>query len=179
MSPKCCSTQPLTCATSRSPTTAAPRCRGVVALEEALGVLERRALQVDEVAVAVVAVGEVVEQHRRHDEPGEAAVRPVDDVDADLVLHDGDLVVEVLLRHRDAAHPVGLEEQRELGRRARHDLVVVRVVDVRRAVERAAVALHVVKCSVLPRLADPWNIRCSNRCAKPVRPCGSLRMPTS
>ena len=124
--------------------------RRVVAVEERLRVLERRALEVDEVAVAVVAVGEVVEQQRREHQPREAAVRAVEDVDADLVLHDRDLVVEVLLRHRDAAHAVGLEEQRQLGRRARHDLVVVRVVDVRRAVQRAAAALHVGEVLGLP-----------------------------
>jgi hypothetical protein len=35
------------------------------------------------------------------------------------------------------------------------------------------------KCSPFFTLAEPWNIMCSNRCAKPVRPGRSLRAPTS
>ena len=35
------------------------------------------------------------------------------------------------------------------------------------------------KCSSLGNDSLPWNIRCSNRWANPVRPCGSDRKPTS
>src|SRR5581483_3279348 len=35
------------------------------------------------------------------------------------------------------------------------------------------------KCSSFSSVAEPWNIRCSKRCAKPVRPSGSERNPTS
>ena len=69
----------------------------VVAVEEVLGVVDRRALQVLEAAVAVVRVGEGLEEHRRQGQPGEAAVRLVEDVDPDLLLHHRDLVGEVLL----------------------------------------------------------------------------------
>ncbi len=35
-----------------------------------------------------------------------------------------------------------------------------------------------VKCSPLATLREPWNIRCSKRWAKPVRPGASCREPT-
>ena len=34
------------------------------------------------------------------------------------------------------------------------------------------------KCSAFRTLADPWNIMCSNRWAKPLRPGTSLALPT-
>ncbi len=34
------------------------------------------------------------------------------------------------------------------------------------------------KCAVSGTLAEPWNIMCSKRCAKPVRPGRSFRDPT-
>src|SRR3954470_11618429 len=33
-------------------------------------------------------------------------------------------------------------------------------------------------CSVFPTCAEPWNITCSNRCAKPVLPLTSCFEPT-
>src|SRR4051794_12257254 len=35
------------------------------------------------------------------------------------------------------------------------------------------------KCAIFSRFTEPWNIRCSKRWAKPVRPSGSERKPTS
>ncbi len=35
------------------------------------------------------------------------------------------------------------------------------------------------KWASFSRCAEPWNIRCSNRWANPVRPSGSDRIPTS
>ena len=118
--------------------------RRVVAVEEVAGVLDRRALQVLEPAVAVVGVGERLEQQRRQRQPREAAVRLVQDVDPDLLLHHRDLVGEVLLVHGGRTHPVGLEEQRALEGVRRQRLVVVRVVETGGAVQGAAGGLHVL-----------------------------------
>src|SRR5687767_9302419 len=35
------------------------------------------------------------------------------------------------------------------------------------------------KCSALVTWREPWNMKCSNRCAKPVRPAVSWRDPTT
>jgi hypothetical protein len=117
--------------------------RAVVGVEELRAVVDRRALQVDEVAVAVVRVGERLEQHRGQEDPGEPAVRAVQHVEPDLLLHHVDLVAEVLVGELRRAHAVRFEEQRPLQRRARQHLVVVGVVGVRGPVERAARRLHV------------------------------------
>jgi hypothetical protein len=116
---------------------------GVVALEELLGVADRGTLQVAERAVAVVLVGEGREHHRRQLQPGKAAVRPVQDVDPDLLLDHVDLVAQVLLGQPGTAHAVGLEEQRPLEGAGRQHLEVVGVVQMGGAVEAAAGALHV------------------------------------
>ncbi len=115
--------------------------RRVEGLEERLGVLEGRGVEVLEVAVEVVRVEPVLVRDLRHVEPREPAVRPVQDVDLDLVLHDALLVREVLLRDREAAHAVGLGPERGLERVRGHDLEVVREVEARRAVQDAAVRL--------------------------------------
>ncbi len=117
--------------------------RRVVAVEEVRGVVDGSALQVDEIAVTVVRIGERVEQDRRKFEPGEAPVRSVEHVDADFLLHDGDLVGEVLLVDARGKHPVGLEEQPALESVRGHRLEVVRVVRVGASVERPAGGLHV------------------------------------
>ena len=89
-----------------------------------------------------MGVGEALEGDLRQLQPGEGAVGPVEHVDPDLLLHHVDLVAEVLLGDRRRGHAVGLEEQRALQRLGRQRLEVVRVVLVRRAVERAAGGLH-------------------------------------
>ena len=119
--------------------------RRVVLVEEVGRVRHRRALQVDEPAVPVVGVGEGVEEHRRQQQPGEAAVRPVEHVDPDLLLDHRDLVGQVFLGEPRAAHPVRLQEQAPGQRVARQHLEVVRVVQVGAAVEGAAGGLHVAE----------------------------------
>ena len=59
-------------------------------------------------------------------------------------MHDVALRVELLLRHRgqQLAHAIRLEPERELELVRRHRLEVVRALEPRRAVERAAGALH-------------------------------------
>ncbi|WP_291419663.1 insulinase family protein, partial [Actinophytocola sp.] len=83
--------------------------------------------QVDEVAVAVVRVGEGPVEHRRQQDPGEAAVGPVQDDEPDLLLDDVDLVAQVLVGDPGRPHPVGLEEQRALEARGgeHHEVVGV------------------------------------------------------
>ena len=76
--------------------------RRVVGVEERRGVVEGGLLQLGEVAVAVVRVGERVEEDRRQQDPGEPAVGPVEDVEPDLLLDDVDLVAQVLLGERRA-----------------------------------------------------------------------------
>jgi hypothetical protein len=74
---------------------------------------------------------------------GKAAVRAVEDVDPDLLLDHVDLVAQVFLGQPGAAHAVGLEEQRPLEGAGGQHLEIVGVVEVGRAVEGAAGALHV------------------------------------
>ena len=119
--------------------------RGVVGGEEGGRVVEGRGFQFGEVPVAVVGVGERAERDRGKRDPREPAVGAIEHVDADLLLHDGDLVLQVLLRDARGAHPVGLEEQGELQRPGREQLEVVRVVGMRAAVECAAGALDVLR----------------------------------
>ena len=70
--------------------------RGVVGVEERRGVVEGRLLELGEVAIAVVGVRERVVEDRGQQDPGEAAVGPVQDVEPDLLLDDVDLVAQVL-----------------------------------------------------------------------------------
>jgi hypothetical protein len=122
---------------------------GVVTLEELLRVGERGAFQVLERAIAVVRVRERAEHHRWQPQPGEPAVGPVEDVDADLLLHHVHLVAQRLLGHPGAAHAVGLEEQRALQGAGRQHLEVVGVVQVGGAVEAPPGPLHVAEVGEL------------------------------
>jgi hypothetical protein len=117
--------------------------RGVVGVEERRGVVQRRLLELGEVAVAVVGVGERVVEDRGQQDPGEAAVGPVQDVEPDLLLDDVDLVAQVLDRQLRCPQPVRLQEQGPLERGGGQHLEVVGVVLVRRAVEHPARALDV------------------------------------
>src|SRR6201989_1722087 len=60
--------------------------RRVVGVEERGGILQRGLLQLGEVAVAVVRVGERVVEEGRQEDPGDPAVGPVQDVEPDLLL---------------------------------------------------------------------------------------------
>ncbi len=115
--------------------------RRVVGVEERLRVLERRGIEVCEVAVEIVGIEPVRVRDLRHREPGESAIGLVHGRVADLVLHHALLVLEVRLRDRERLHAVGFGPQHRLQHVRRHDLVVVRVVEARRAVQHAAVAL--------------------------------------
>jgi hypothetical protein len=96
-----------------------------------------------------VRIREGAEEHRWQLEPREPAVRPVEHVDPNLLLDHVDLVAQVLLGQPGSAHAVRLKEQRSFQRIARQHLVVVGVVQVRRAVEGAAGALDVTEVGEL------------------------------
>ena len=108
------------------------------------------------------------------------AVRAVLVTLAPLVLDDVALGVHRLRRHRleQVAHAVRLEEQRELERVGRDVDPVVGAVVLRGAVVRRR-RLRSSKSSNSPGFTccEPMNIRCSNRCAKPVRPVFSRAEP--
>ena len=108
------------------------------------------------------------------------AVRPVLVALAPLVLHDVALRVDGLRRHRveQIAHAVRLEEQRQLERVRRHVDPVVGAIVLGRAVVVAAGAFEPLSNSPGFTCPDPMNIRCSNRCANPVRPGFSRAEPT-
>ena len=122
----------------------------VVGVEEARRVGKSRRLQLLERAITVVGVGKRGVRDGGQPDPGKPAVRAVHHVDPDLLLDDRDLVFEVLLGQFRGAHPVGLEEERELERSGWQQLEVVRVVGMGRAVERAAGGLHVFGMLGLP-----------------------------
>ena len=113
--------------------------RGVVGVEELLHVLERRRLELGEIAVEIVGVVPVRVRLLRQAEPLEGAVGLVQDVDPDLFADHVLLVLERFRRDLQRPHPVGLEPHRELERIGRHHLEVVRVVEPRRPVQRPAV----------------------------------------
>jgi hypothetical protein len=115
----------------------------VVLVEELGRVGDGGRFEVVERAVPVVGVRVGVEHDGRQLQPREPAVRPVQDIDANLFLDDVDLVAQVLLGKPRAAHAVGLQKQRALQRVARKRLVVIGVVEVGGPVEGAAAALHV------------------------------------
>ena len=113
--------------------------RRVERLEERPHVVERRRVEVREVAVEVVGVVPVLVRRHRQVDPREAAVGLIEDVDLDLVLDDFLLVLQVLGVDVQPAHAVGLGPEDRLEHVRRHDLEVVREVEARRAVEQAAV----------------------------------------
>ena len=123
---------------------------GVEPLVEVGGVVERRLLEMGEVAVAVVGVRVGVEGERRQRDPRKASVGPVENVDLDLLLYDRDLVAKVLVRERQRTHAVGLEPERELEPSRRERLVVGREVRAGVPVEDPAGALNQPEVLDLP-----------------------------
>ncbi len=119
--------------------------RRVVLVEEVLGVVQARGLELMEVPVAVVGVREGVERDRREGDPREATVGAVHDVHTNLFLNHRDLVVQVLPGDPGGTHPVGLEEQGTFQRPGRQKLVVVGVIRMGGPVEGAPGCLHVLR----------------------------------
>ena len=95
-----------------------------------------------QIAVEVVGVVPVLVRVLRQLQPGEAAVRLVQDIDLDFFLDDALLVDEVLLRDVETAHAIGFGPQHGLERIRGKRFVVVGEVEARRAVQLAAEALH-------------------------------------
>jgi hypothetical protein len=111
--------------------------RRVVATIEIARVAERGRLEVVHGPDDRMLVGKgVVCQRVGRLERG--GVRLVVHPQALLLLHGLALVVELLLREDERAHPVGLEEEREVERLGGHGLEIVRPVLGRRPVHRAA-----------------------------------------
>lgn len=106
----------------------------VVGVEELLARGDGGVAQLRHPAVAVVRVGEAVEDHAGEQRPRQSPVRPVRHRLADLLLDAVELFGQRLLGEHRRPHPVGLAEQRALQGRRRDELVVVGVVLVRGAV---------------------------------------------
>ena len=121
----------------------------VVRRVEAARVVERRGAEVVHRADDGVLVGEGVVRERVGRLEGRR-VRLVVDPEPLLLLHGLALVVELLLREDERAHPVGLEEEAEVEALGRERLVVVRPVLGRRAVHRAARGGHEPEVLALP-----------------------------
>ena len=113
--------------------------RRVVRIEEILHVVERRRLDLLQIAVEVVGVIPVRVGLLVEIEPLEAAVRLVQHVDADFLAHDVLLVLQVLGRDFERPHAVGFEPHGGLERVRGHDLEIIRVIEARRPVQDAAV----------------------------------------
>ena len=108
------------------------------------------------------------------------AVRPVLDALAPLVAHDVALQIELALidERPEVAHAIGLEPEEERQRGRRGDVEVVGAVLAVHALFRPpASSIHASNAFVGARRV-PMNMRCSKRCAKPVRPRRSMRDPT-
>src|SRR2546425_1635432 len=129
----------------------------VIGPEERLHVLQLRVVQVFHRADGGVRVGEAGGAIERPGDgvPERRRVRLVVDAQSLLFLHRLALVLQVLLGHREGAHPVRLEPEREIQPVGRNGLVVVRVVVVRGAVERAAGALHQLEVLALLHVRRP------------------------
>ncbi len=153
----------------------------VVGAEERARVLQRRRVQVGHRADGRVVVRVALGVGQRGQPLEGGAVGHVVVALPALVLDHVTLVVQRLLveRGQQRAHPVRLQPERQLQLVGGHGLEVVGALEARRAVERAAGALDQLEVAVALDLAEPWNIRCSNRWARPVRPSTSCREPTS
>ena len=108
------------------------------------------------------------------------AVRLVVDAPAPLVLHDVALVVELLLRHRGqqpahAGRTRARARARGSARAASRSSWCGRARSSRSASRPPSRCS--AKCAISGTFAEPWNIMCSKRCAKPVRPARSFREP--
>ena len=118
-----------------------------------------------------VRVRRVALEHQLAQANGAGHVGLVLDAHAELFFDHGALILEILRRDRQPAHAVGLEPQGELELVGGQHLVVVGAVAVGGAVEAAAaIRRSSLKCSPFLACLLPWNIMCSNKCAKPVRP---------
>ena len=96
-----------------------------------------------------------------------------------LFLHDLALGRELVVAHVERRHPIGLEPQDQRQVLRRHRLPVDRRVFVGERVGLAADARDPSTDADRARtFFEPLNIRCSNRCAKPVRPGASSFDPT-
>ncbi len=73
-------------------------------------------------------VGRIAREHELFEAQEAARVGRVVDAHAVLFLHDGALVLEVLLAHVEPAHAIGLEPEQEFELAGGHHLEVVRTV---------------------------------------------------
>jgi len=118
--------------------------------------------------------GKLAPQHRL-EHPPKGGSRP-----GAFVLHDAALLVEPGLGDdaEQVAHPVRFHPERHVQRRGRYVLEVIGPVEAGGAVlVRGAHGLERLE-ELVVKGSEPWNIRCSNRCAKPVRPGRSFFEPT-
>ena len=95
-----------------------------------------------EIAVEVVCVVPVRVGVLRQGQPWKAAVRLIQHVHLDLFLDHALLVLEILLRDREAPHAIGFGPEHRLERVRWKRLVVIGEVEARRAVQCPAETLH-------------------------------------
>src|SRR4029079_18388933 len=105
-------------------------------------VLEARGFEILPVADDRVAVGPALERDLADPDERVPVGRVVDPL-APLLPHGLALVLEILVRHRERAHPIRFQPEAEPQLMGWKGLVVVRAVLARRAVERAAPARDV------------------------------------
>ena len=113
--------------------------RRVIGLEERPHVVERRRVEVLEVAVEIVGVVPVLVRGHRQVDPREPAVGLVQDVDLDLVLDDLLLVLQVLGIDVQPAHAIALAPQDGFEHVRRNDFEVIREVEPRGAIQEPSV----------------------------------------
>ena len=111
-------------------------------LEKGFYVLDSGGVQVLEVPVEIVRVGIPVESLLRQVEPVESAVRLVQHVDADFLLHDVALVVEILGGEIECLQTVGFQPENRIERGERCRVNVCREIEPRESVDRAAATFH-------------------------------------
>ena len=129
-----------------------------------------------EIAVEIMRIVPIVLASIGRSIQGHAAIGRVQYVDLDLVADDALLVLENDIVDRPAApsDPPSSPQHVLQSVWTAPISTIVGVIEPGRSVDEAAGGGRVSRSSVLSgAFCEPWNIRCSNRCAKPVR---SLRL---
>src|SRR6266404_3058135 len=115
--------------------------RRVVRFEKGLHVGETGGIEISKISIKIVGVGPIAKGDGRKIEPGKAAVRLVQDIDADFFFDYIALIAEILVVDLEGAHAVGFEPKNTLERVGGHRLEIIGDIVMRRAVERAAAGI--------------------------------------
>src|SRR6185437_8881915 len=110
----------------------------IVGIEKRADVGERSGVEIGKVAVKIVRVGPVAKRDGRQIEPGKAAVRLVQNVDADFFFDDIALIAEVFVVDFEGTHAIGFEPKNSFESVGGNDFEIVGEVVIGGTVENPA-----------------------------------------